>query len=469
MKQKLLKNMFLICMAVCLATVVIILAGVYRYVTDNSWRELESEAEYLAAAVEVNGTGFMEQLQKKPETRVTWIDADGTVLYDSDKNPSTMENHGKREEIVQAFQTGSGSSGRYSDTLAEQTVNYAVALNDGTVLRVSATRPSALSLVANLFSVILLVVTLAIGISFFLSSRLSQRLLEPINAINLSNPDERDVDPEIQPLVRRIAAQNRQIQAQMDQLKQEHEEQEAMRREFTANVSHELKTPLTSISGFAEIIRDGMVRPADIPQFAGKIYDEAQRLYTLVEDIIQLSRLDEQDSLHSQMEWVQLDDQAAEVLQYLQPQADKRGVTLQQTGEPVRVFGIRHVLEEMIYNLCDNAIKYNRRGGQATVHTADAPDGVVLTVSDTGIGIPDDQQSRVFERFYRVDKSRSKAVGGTGLGLSIVKHGAMLHRAQLRLTSVPGEGTTVEIRFPVQPITVPGKNEKNETERWDSA
>lgn len=450
MKQKLLKNSFLICMAVCLATVAIILAGLYRYVADNSQRELKSEATYLAAAVEAHGTDFLDQLREKPDTRVTRIAADGTVLYDTAADPAAMGNHAQREEVRQALAQGSGVSSRYSDTLAEKTVNYALLLSDGSVLRVSATQMSMLSLVAGLFSALLLVVILAIAMSIFFSYRLSERLVEPLNAINLSNPDDRDVDPEIQPLVRRISAQNRQIQEQMDQLREEHQKRETLRREFTANVSHELKTPLTSISGFAEIMRDGLVRQEDIPQFAGKIYDEAQRLYMLVEDILKLSQLDEQGNLTEQFQWIQLDEQAASVLRYLQPQAEKCGVRLLQTGAPVGMNGIRQVLEEMIYNLCDNAIKYNRAGGQVTLDTAQTPDGVLLTVSDTGIGIPADQQSRVFERFYRVDKSHSKEVGGTGLGLSIVKHGAILHHAQIRLESEVNSGTTVRILFPPQ-------------------
>ena len=276
---------------------------------------------------------------------------------------------------------------------------------------------------------------------------MSKSVTEPINKIDLESPDERDVYPELKPLVRRINGQNRQIQRQMDELKLEHAKQDAMRREFTANVSHELKTPLTSISGYAEIIREGLARPEDISRFSGKIYDEAQRLITLVGDIIQLSQLEGKE-LQPQKVEIDLYETCLGVISHLEHAAEKRGIHFTLQGTHATFLGLEQIIDEIVYNLCDNAIKYNKENGAVTVSVSEDADWATLEVADTGIGIPNEELDRIFERFYRVDKSHSKEVGGTGLGLSIVKHGAAYHNAVIEVKSEVGKGTVISIRFP---------------------
>ena len=302
-------------------------------------------------------------------------------------------------------------------------------------------------LLLELFTPIVLVVTAAVALSFLLAARLSRQITRPLESIDLQNPDERDMYEELQPLARRIRAQNMQIGRQMEALKSEHDRQDAMRREFTANVSHELKTPLTSISGYAELIQNGLVKQEDIPRFAGTIYNEAQRLIVLVNDIIRLSRLEDQDV---PQEWMQVDLAALcrRTCTYLEDTALRQQVSLSVEGEAISVAGVPQILEEIVFNLCDNAIKYNRPGGTVTVTLSRREGRPLLEVRDTGIGIPESEQSRVFERFYRVDKSHSKELGGTGLGLSIVKHGAAFHRAEVELESREGTGTAVRLLFP---------------------
>ena len=302
-------------------------------------------------------------------------------------------------------------------------------------------------LLLELFTPIVLVVTAAVALSFLLAARLSRQITRPLESIDLQNPDERDMYEELQPLARRIRAQNMQIGRQMEALKSEHDRQDAMRREFTANVSHELKTPLTSISGYAELIQNGLVKQEDIPRFAGTIYNEAQRLIVLVNDIIRLSRLEDQDV---PQEWTQVDLAALcrRTCTYLEDTALRQQVSLSVEGEAISVAGVPQILEEIVFNLCDNAIKYNRPGGTVTVTLSQREGRPLLEVRDTGIGIPESEQNRVFERFYRVDKSHSKELGGTGLGLSIVKHGAAFHRAEVELESREGTGTAVRLLFP---------------------
>ena len=272
--------------------------------------------------------------------------------------------------------------------------------------------------------------------AWLLSKWQIERLIRPINTLDLENPLEQEMYPELQPLLERIEQSNKEKEAVA-----------AMRREFSANVSHELKTPLTSISGYAEIMKDGLVRPEDMQHFSEKIYQEASRLITLVEDIIKLSRLDE-GRVELEKEEVDLYELSREIISRLAPQAAKNRVRLELTGESVKYTGIRQILDEMIYNITENAIKYNRDGGSVSVWVGNTLDGPKISVSDTGIGIPEEHQERIFERFYRVDKSHSKERGGTGLGLSIVKHGAILHGAKVTVNSEPGKGTKIEIRFP---------------------
>ena len=301
-------------------------------------------------------------------------------------------------------------------------------------------------LILELFTPIVAVLVLAMALSFFLAARLSRQITRPLGDIDLQNPDDRQVYEELRPLVERIRGQNRQIQQKVDELKVEHYRQDTMRREFTANVSHELKTPLTSISGYAELIESGLVKPEDVPRFAGTIYREAQRLIVLVNDIIRLSRLEDKEVLQ-ETEDIPLPDLCRETCSYLEEAAARRQVTLTVTGQPMTIHGIRQIAEEILYNLCDNAIKYNRPGGTVTVTVFSREGRPAVEVRDTGIGIPEKEQSRVFERFYRVDKSHSKELGGTGLGLSIVKHGAAFLGARLELESEEQVGTAIRVLF----------------------
>ena len=308
------------------------------------------------------------------------------------------------------------------------------------------------ALVLELFTPLLAVLVLAIVLSFMLASRLSRQITQPLERFDLQNPDDRRVYEELRPLAERIRAQNRQIQQKVDELKMEHARQDGMRREFTANVSHELKTPLTSISGYAELIQNGLVKPEDVPRFAGTIYSEAQRLIVLVNDIIRLSRLEDQDVLP---QWENLDLLALcrENALHLEDAALRRQVTLSVRGETLTIRGVRQVVDEIIFNLCDNAIKYNKPGGTVTVSVSGREEKAVLEVRDTGIGIPQDELGRVFERFYRVDKSHSKELGGTGLGLYIVKHGAAFLNAVLEIESQEGVGTAIRVVFSQPDLT----------------
>lgn len=303
------------------------------------------------------------------------------------------------------------------------------------------------TLLISVITPLIFTLAAAMALSLLLASHIAKNLTDPINRIDLETPDDRDVYDELKPLVQRINAQNRQLHRQMEELKQEHKKQDTLRREFTANVTHELKTPLTSISGFAEIIRDGIVKEEDVRPFAGRIYNETQRLIVLVDDIIKLSRLEDGD-LPVQHEFVDLYRICEETAETLLPAANRRGISLSLTGDHARIRGIRQVLNEIVYNLCDNAIKYNHDGGTVKLHVTQNNTETVLSVADTGIGIPPEDQARVFERFYRVNKSHSKEVGGTGLGLSIVKHGVLSHNAKLQLKSELDRGTAVTIRFP---------------------
>ena len=298
----------------------------------------------------------------------------------------------------------------------------------------------------DLFTPLLLVLVLAIALGLFFAARFSRQITDPLHFIDVQNPDEREVYEELQPLVQRINGQNRQIQQKVDELKVEHARQDAMRREFTANVSHELKTPLTSISGYAELIQGGLVKPEDVPRFAGTIYKEAQRLIVLVNDIIRLSRLEDQDIVQ-ETQTIDLLALCKETCGYLEDAALRRQVTLIVEGETHSIRGVRQIAEEIIYNLCDNAIKYNKPGGTVTVSIAMRDTCPVVAVQDTGIGIPQQELSRVFERFYRVDKSHSKELGGTGLGLSIVKHGAAFLGAALEIESQENVGTVIRVVF----------------------
>ena len=550
MTAKLFRTSMAVAVSVMVLSIALFMGMLYQYFSDQMMAELESETWLVSRGVELDGMDYLNGLHTT--SRVTWVAADGTVLYDNEADASTMENHADREEIREALTSETGTAQRFSSTLSEQTLYVTQRLSDGTVIRLASAQKTVGLLLISMIQPILIILVLSLLLSAVLASRLSKGLIKPILSLDLEHPEDCETYDELTPLLSRLKRQNDTIQQQMNLLKQrqtefaaltdnmsegfllldrqghvlshnsgalrllgveepegevnvlvlnreepfrqavdealsgkrsqqmlhlngryckllanpvladgkpagavlvlldvtEQEQRDELRREFTANVSHELKTPLTSISGIAEIMQSGMVKPEDIQSFAGDIYQEAQRLIALVEDIIRLSRLDEgAESL--EREPVNLLSVAQDVARRLDSAAQKAGVTLKVMGLSVEVRGIPSVLDEMVYNLCDNAIKYNHPGGTVNVTVAPADDGSAeVTVEDTGIGIPVEDQSRVFERFYRVDKSHSKEIGGTGLGLSIVKHGASLHGAQIHMDSQVGRGTSVQLLFP---------------------
>ncbi|MCI1664943.1 MAG: ATP-binding protein [Atopobiaceae bacterium] len=383
------------------------------------------------------------------DVRVTLVAADGTVVYDSTTDAATMPNHADRPEVASALADGEGSSERASETAGNVSVYQAVRLADGDVLRLSVDRASVSSLVGGQAWLITLLAVGLVVVSWLVARALSARIAEPVLAIDPAAPDASVTYEEMRPLVERISTQQAQLSAQVDELK----DSDLMRRRFTANVTHELKTPLAGISGAAELIRDGIARPEDVPGFAGRIYDEAARLTSLVNDILTLSKLDESErtsdhALLGSVEMVDLTRTARDVAERLRPTAQAADVTISVTGEGVMVRGLPRLLDELVYNLCDNAIRYNRPGGRVDVDVRMVGTSPTLTVSDTGIGIAVDQQAKVFERFYRVDASRSRSCGGTGLGLAIVKHAATFHGATIDMKSEPGSGTVMTVTFP---------------------
>nr|WP_326185644.1 ATP-binding protein [uncultured Oscillibacter sp.] len=535
-------------LAVLLVSLMLIVGVLHGYFQERMTAELARSTAYLAHGVEREGMDYLTD-QLPGDSRVTWVAADGTVLFDSWEDPAAMENHAGREEIRAALLLGHGTAARYSDTLAQKTVYYALRLNDGTVLRLADTQYSVWLLVLQAMQPVALAALLAAGLALWLARRIARQLVAPINAIDPDDPGETEYE-ELAPLLRKLRSQNRRIRRQVEDLRRrqeeftaitenmsegllvidretrvlshntaalrllgaetsaaeggsvlaldreagfrrcveealagrrreellerdgvcrrvlaspveqdgavtgavlivldvtEKEQRETLRREFTANVSHELKTPLTSILGTAEILENGLVRPEDIPHFAGNIHRETQRLIGLVNDIIKLSRLDEGGPA-GEWETVDLYQLSRNVLNQLADAAEKKQVSLSLEGGAAPVRGVPQIVEEIVYNLCDNAVAYNRPGGSVTVTVSGTAEGARLTVRDTGVGIPRESQTRVFERFYRVDKSRSG--GGTGLGLSIVKHGAAYLGASVALESEPDKGSTFTLTFP---------------------
>lgn len=551
MTKKIFRSIVLVAVCALLASLLLIMGCLYDYFTGLQSQALRDELTFAASGVSQSGEGYLDTLSSS-QYRLTWIAADGTVLYDTQADAASMENHASREEVQQALATGEGESSRYSQTLLEKTIYVAKRLPDGTVLRISVLRQTLAVLLLGMLQPVLVVALAAVILSALLARRLARRIVEPLNAIDLDHPLDANAYDEVAPLLRRIERQHRQIDDQLLELQRktdefthitqsmpeglvlldnkgavlsinpaarklfgaedscvgqdfltldrsldvtqaiarakdaghsetraelsgriyqfdinridsggetigavllcfditERETAEQARREFTANVSHELKTPLQGIIGSAELIGSGMVKPEDLPRFVGHIHDEASRLVTLIDDIIRLSQLDEGGELPT--EEVDLLALSRETAESLRPAAEKKHVTLEVSGESAPVMGVRRLLYEIVYNLCDNAIKYNVEGGSVRVETVCGPETVQLTVSDTGIGIAPDQQERVFERFYRVDKSHSKASGGTGLGLSIVKHAVQLHRGTIALQSEPGKGTCIRVCFPAK-------------------
>lgn len=407
----------------------------YKQTIDETFEELSLETSYAASGLELSGEDYLKNLCDA--NRVTWIDHDGTVIYDSEYS-SLSTNQSGYEEVTDALKNGVGESMRRSDSSGAHTIYYALMLEDGTVLRLSRPLGAAwYALVA--VSPVLWVLVLVLLLSGILAFRAAKQIVTPINNLDLDNHANNPY-PELAPLLDKIQEQKMMIQ-------EESSLREEMRREFSANVSHELKTPLTSISGFAELMATGNVSQDKVTEFSKDIYKESQRLISLINDIIKLSRLDENADLPPK-EDVDLHELALGIADDLKPAAGKNNIYIDVTGEPAHISGVRQLLYEMVYNLCDNAIKYNYPGGKVTMETVRDNKNIKLVVSDTGIGIPKEHQKRIFERFYRVDRSHSKEIGGTGLGLSIVKHGAIYHDAEVTVDSTPGKGTTITITFP---------------------
>lgn len=449
MTKRIFRSICLVALAVLLACGVLILGVLYGYFSNIQQAQLNMQLDLAVQGAQREGLDFFRDLPPQA-CRITWIDSKGDVLFDSRKDRDEMENHLEREEIQEALATGRGESRRYSDTLMERSLYTARRLEDGSVLRLSMAQHSALTLLWGMAQPICVIFLAAVGLSVFFAIRLSRRIVQPLARLDLDRPLTQEGYEEIMPLLRRLDSQQRQLKKQTADLEQkqaELEKAEQVRREFTANVSHELKTPLQSICGYAELLQNGMARPEDTAPFAEKVYREARRMVRLVEDIISLSHLDE-GAAGTRWSTVDLYEIAEQAAAGLAAQAQAADLSLQLVGAPLPMEGDPQLLHSIVYNLCDNAIKYNRPGGTVEVRVEAGAQGPLLTVRDTGIGIPPEEQDRVFERFYRVDKSRSKAVGGTGLGLSIVKHAALIHHAALNLHSVPGEGTTVTVAFP---------------------
>lgn len=444
MSNKIYKSVSSLAFAVLFATLVIILGVTYGYFTDVFSHQLSIETELAAHAVELDGLDYLESLNHS-DHRITWIAADGSVLYDNEADSVGMENHLYREEVKEAMESGSGESIRYSKTLSERQLYSARRLSDGTILRLSGTQNTIWVLFFGFGRHIAVVVLLALSLSVLLTSRLSKKLVEPINSIDPEKPEsylgEKEYE-EIEPLLRKMSAQKSELLKSAGEL----EKSAQIRQEFTANASHELKTPLHAISGYAELLDNDMVRKEDIRLFAGKIRQEARRLTQLVSDIIDLTMLDGGGG-ELERQNVDLYLVARNAVDSVQPMAEEQQISLTLEGERAMISAVPQLLYSIIYNLCDNAVKYNRSGGSVEVIVRNEEKNVRLTVSDTGIGIPPEYQSRVFERFFRVDKSRSREIGGTGLGLSIVKHAAMIHDAKISVESVVGYGTTFTVLF----------------------
>ena len=546
MTKKIFHSILLVASTVLLASLLVIMGCLYEYFGSVEKKQLRDELELAAVAVEKNGTEYLSQLSSE-RYRLTWIENDGTVLYDTVTDAESLENHADRVEVKQALEYGEGESTRYSSTLLQKTMYCAERLADGSVLRISMSRATAGVLLVGMGQPILVVLIVALILSSVLAKSLSHRIVQPLNKLDLEHPLENDAYEELAPLLGRINRQHLQIDEQMDELQRqqtefsqitssmreglvlldekehvlsinpaaeklfgtdescvgqdfltidrshdmslaieramdeghsearverggriwqfdvsrigaavgavllafditERETAEQTRREFTANVSHELKTPLQGIIGSAELLENGMVKQEDVPRFIGHIRKEAQRLVTLIGDIIRLSQLDEGDVMPREtVDLLQLTQEAADDLKTA---AAEKNVSVTVEGKTACLDGVRRLLYEVIYNLCDNAIKYNVEGGSVKMTVGEQDGKAVVSVSDTGIGIAPEHQERIFERFYRVDKSHSKASGGTGLGLSIVKHAVQYHRGTVELQSEEGKGTTIRILLP---------------------
>ena len=560
MKKRIYRNMCLTAWIAILFSALLTSLLYYRNLEKQMRQELVTEAKYLEAGMDLSGESYLENITKtvnrSNRNRITWVAADGTVLFDNMAESSAMENHKDRPEIQAALVNGSGRESRMSSTLSEQTFYYALRLEDGSVIRVANTTKSAIAGSMAMLPALCGAAAVILILSMILAERQTREIVKPINELDLDHPDSGKLYDELAPLVGKIERQQQTIRQQMDILRSkqrefaaitenmqegflvvgrqgevvsyntsalrildveapaagktsgslnvlnfnrshefrmavdealagrhheenlklgtrvyqiianpvtenqevsgaviviwditEKEEREELRREFSANVSHELKTPLTSISGYAEIMKDGLVKPADMKRFSENIYHEAQRMITLIGDIIKLSQLDE-NQMELKKKRVDLYAIAQTVAKRLEERARAAKLSLCVQGESQIVEGTPQILDEMIYNLCDNGIKYNKEGGRVNITVGWKQGCPFVSVEDNGIGIPKEDQKRVFERFYRVDKSHSRQIGGTGLGLSIVKHGAIYHNANVEMESKPGKGTKITIVFP---------------------
>ena len=436
MTKTIFRNAFLVGLLVLILCGALFFRMQYVQTEEETYAALQQEAVYAEQGLQIGGKPYLESLGHV--NRITWIDQTGDVLYDSEYS-LPIANQKDCAEVRAAITDGEGQGIRMSESNGESTMYYALKCEDGTVLRLSRTL-SAVQKAWLAASPVLWLLVLVLLISGVLSFRVARQIVKPINDLDLDCPDLKTY-PEITPLIEKIQEQKQTIQEEANQ-------REALRREFSANVSHELKTPLTSISGFAELMAEGVVEDEKVQEFSRDIYKESQRLIVLIDDIIKLSRLDE-EAIGPEREPVDLYELSAKVLDDLRPVAEKEEISLNLSGCHTVLSGVRQLLSEMIYNLCDNAIKYNRPGGNVFVDITKKQNEVCLAVTDTGIGIPPEHQKRVFERFYRVDKSHSKEIGGTGLGLSIVKHGAQYHGARVELESEPGVGTQIRLIFKV--------------------
>lgn len=442
MSNRIFRAISLVTLIVLVVLLIFIMGSTYQYFSNVQEQQLRNQVKLVANGAEQSGMDYLETMEVKG-VRITWISSDGTVLYDNESTASKMENHLERPEVKDAIKTGYGESSRYSSTLLQKQLYCAQKLSDGSVVRLSDSHSTVLTLLLGFAQPICLTVLIILLIAFVVASRVSKRIVEPINNINLDDPQSADTYKELDPLLSRLSMQQKQIKRDKAELMKT----EQIRQEFTSNVSHEMKTPLHAISGYAELMKNGLVAEGDVKPFATKIYDESVRMSQLVEDVIDLSKLDSgittQDS--EQTDLYRIAENAVESLEDF---GRNNGVDLQLEGETAMLEGVPQLLHSIVYNLCDNGIKYNHEGGTVRVVVKNYPSEVVLTVSDTGIGISEEHLDRIFERFYRVDKSHSKEVGGTGLGLSIVKHAAAMHDATIKTESKMNEGTTITVVFP---------------------
>ena len=445
MNNKIFNAIWIVAIVVFLASLIFIMSVSYSYFSGVQLKQLKTEAELASQGVTMCGLDYLNSLEAK-DYRITWIASDGMVLFDNEADTNDMENHLEREEIREALADGYGESVRYSNTLSDKQLYSAIRLSDGSVLRLSNVQMAVWTLLFGFAQPICFVILIAFVLSLVLASRVSKRILEPINSINPDDPmqhiDEEEYR-EIAPLLRRIQSQNEQLK----QNQKEIEKAALIRQEFTANVSHELKTPLHAISGYAELLENEMVKEEDIKLFASKIRGESSRMTKLVEDIIDLTRL---DNGGDEMKWEDCDLYriAENAVDSLEVAATALGVEVTVDGSDATIRAIPQLIYSIVYNLCDNAIKYNHSGGSVQVRVQQTSYNIVLSIKDTGIGIPEESRERIFERFYRVDKSRSKEVGGTGLGLSIVKHAVIIHNGKIEVKSKLGEGTEMIVTLP---------------------